>query len=251
MGHTFGPGQADACLNHFRQLEFPHNMNITMAMMENDVTEWWSSLPRSQQRYQDAVEVFRIPAETIARFHEAGYILRGVSAKNTFKKKGALAGMLGDHGLVIHATTDTLQHLGPIQLRAPECDGSTVYTNKIDVYSFGMAMLCLLYPEIFTDEFGFNETGVQRPGWYMRIFDLLDYHAIDSDTHLVINRLLKIMIHPKEGRRPAMAWVVKDWPTYKPARRAKKSSASAAGPNGSSAKRVKMDYNGGYVQTGL
>ena len=250
MGCIFGPGQAKACLDHFRQLGFPHSMYIQMPMMENDVTEWWSSLPRSQRRFQDAVEVFRLPAEMITKLHEAGYILRDISAKNIFKKKDALAGMLGDFGMAIHATTHTLQHTGPVEFRAPECDGTTPYTNKMDVYSFGVAMLCLLYPEVFTSEFCFNQTAPQGRVWYYRVSKLLDYHMIDSDTHLDINPLIKDMIRPTAARRPSMALVVKQWPSCRPARAAKKSKASAAGANGPSAKRAKIDNNAGYVRTG-
>ena len=251
MGRRFGPGQAQACLYHFRQLEFPYNMYIAMPMMENDVTQWWSSLPPHQRRHQDGVEVFRLPAEMVASFHKAGYILRDVSAKNTFKKKGALVGMLGDFGMAIHATTHTLEHLGPVEFRAPECDGKTVYTDKIDVYSFGIARLCLLYPQVFTDDFGFDRSAPQGPAWYKMVSKLLDYHMIDSDTHLYINSIIKYMIHPNEARRPSMALVVKQWPTYKPARPAKKLIAPAADTNGPSAKRAKMDKNGGYIQTGM
>ena len=225
-------------------------MYLTMPMMEADITEWWFSKPPHQRRYQDAVEVFRLPAEMIDNFHKAGYMIRDVSAKNTFKKKDELVGLIGDFGNATHATTDTYQDIGPPELRAPECDGTHFYTNKIDVYSFGMAMLVLLYPEVFTSKFNFDPTAPQGRVWYDKVCKLLDYHATDSNTHLAINGLITNMIHPKPARRLPMALVVKQWPTYKPARLAKNSTAPASGANGQSAKRAKIDSNGGYVQTG-
>ncbi|KAL8899919.1 MAG: hypothetical protein Q9207_005946 [Kuettlingeria erythrocarpa] len=54
------------------------------------------------------------------------------------------AAVLGDFGKTVQAESHSHDFLGPIHTRAPEVDGRTQYTNKIDVWSLGIVLLSIL-----------------------------------------------------------------------------------------------------------
>ena len=215
--------------------------------MENDLCHWWQSIRPIDRRFEDGIEMCRGPAEGFMQIHRDGHIHGDYSLRNAFsKKKGALIGLLGDFGKTTFGKTSTLKYLGPPGLQAPEVDGVKEYTNKIDIYCFGMGLLEMFYLEVFTNSyFGYNPNAPQGRDWFQKVFRFLDTHLVDSDTHIAIIPLIQRMINPNPARRPTAADIVRMWPDYK-ARRVSRRSVDQQ-----STKRAKIDYLGDGVEIGM
>ena len=211
--------------------------------MENDLLHWWFFRDPAEKTLADGVEIFRGPTKGVKQLHADDHIHRDFNLRNAFKKKRVLSAVLGDFGKSCHAKTHTFKHLGPVGLQAPEINGTTHYTNKIDIYSLGMAMLEMLFVAVFHNPYyGYNPNAAQDWEWYQKTCTYLDSHLLLSSLHMDICTLLKDMVHPDPVRRPTAANLVRRWPKYQPLSPAQKRLSGADAP---SAKRVKVN-----VQTG-
>ncbi|KAI4137341.1 MAG: hypothetical protein LQ341_005185 [Variospora aurantia] len=81
----------------------------------------------------------------LVTLHTAGFMHRDIHKKNVFLvSSDPPAAVLGDFGKTVQAESHSDDCLGPIHTRAPEVDGRTQYTNKIDVWSLGIVLLSIL-----------------------------------------------------------------------------------------------------------
>ncbi|KAL8911341.1 MAG: hypothetical protein Q9171_003468 [Xanthocarpia ochracea] len=77
--------------------------------------------------------------------HTAGFMHRDIHMRNVFLVSfNPPEAVLGDFGKTVQAESHSDDCLGPIHTRAPEVDGRTQYTNKIDVWSLGIVLLSML-----------------------------------------------------------------------------------------------------------
>ncbi|KAL8952116.1 MAG: hypothetical protein Q9222_001953 [Ikaeria aurantiellina] len=94
-------------------------------------------------------DCFRGPVLGLATLHAAGYMHRDIHIRNLFLMRSTPPeGVLADFGKTIEAETASDDCLGPIHSRAPEVDGRTQYTNKIDVWSLGCVLLKVVDPDV-------------------------------------------------------------------------------------------------------
>ncbi|KAL8855508.1 MAG: hypothetical protein Q9178_007851 [Gyalolechia marmorata] len=81
----------------------------------------------------------------LVTLHTAGFMHRDIHIRNVFLVSlDPPAAVLGDFGKTVQAESHSDDCLGPIHTRAPEVDGRTQYTNKIDVWSLGIVLLSIL-----------------------------------------------------------------------------------------------------------
>lgn len=84
----------------------------------------------------------------LVTLHTAGFMHRDIHIRNVFLvSSDPPAAVLGDFGKTVQAESHSDDCLGPIHTRAPEVDGRTQYTNKIDIWSLGIVMLSILDPD--------------------------------------------------------------------------------------------------------
>lgn len=105
----------------------------------------------SDKSFAWIVELIRGPLIGLEALHAEGLIHRDVTMKNILvtsmnPPKAAIA----DFGETVHAQFATDSRIGPIPTLAPEVDAinnADRYSNKIDIWSFGLACLYLLFPD--------------------------------------------------------------------------------------------------------
>lgn len=107
----------------------------------------WSDVTWDNFSLSSVKDCFRGPLQGLAALHAAGYMHRDVHMRNVFLVRSAPPeAVLGDFGKTIQAESASDNCLGPIHTRAPEVDGQTQYTNKIDVWSLGNLLLRIVSP---------------------------------------------------------------------------------------------------------
>lgn len=97
---------------------------------------------------------------------------RDVTLKNMFfLSENPDRAVLGDFGKAVRAKTDMDASIGPAASRAPEVDGKSPYSNKIDVWSMGWALLWAVAYDCIR---GFWENLPQNfDTWYRRVVEIL------------------------------------------------------------------------------
>lgn len=87
-------------------------------------------------------DYFRRPLRGLAALHTAGFKQGEVYTRDVILiGSKPPESVLGDLGEAIKAEGASHTCLRPIHNRAPEVDGQTQYTNKIDVWSLGIVLL--------------------------------------------------------------------------------------------------------------
>ncbi|KAL8979044.1 MAG: hypothetical protein Q9177_006241 [Variospora cf. flavescens] len=101
-----------------------------------------------------------------------GYMHRDVTLKNMFfLSENPDRAVLGDFGKAVRAKTDLDASIGPAASRAPEVDGKSPYSDKIDVWSMGWALLWAVGYDCLR---GFWETlPLNFDAWHRRVMEVL------------------------------------------------------------------------------
>ncbi|KAL8824344.1 MAG: hypothetical protein Q9170_008190, partial [Blastenia crenularia] len=153
----------------------------------------FSRVPWRGQNLSFVRDCFRGPVLGLATLHAAGYMHRDVHTKNLFLiRSQPPEAVLGDFGKTIKAASASDAALGPVNTCAPEVDGRTQYTSKIDIWSLGTVLLRAVDPnnELRNGEF-------PSPQWYQ----CLNHHienvkrnragTLDADVSDLIRCMLR------------------------------------------------------------
>ncbi|KAL8651607.1 MAG: hypothetical protein Q9210_003160 [Variospora velana] len=108
----------------------------------------------------------------LVHLHANGYMHRDVTLKNMFfLSENPDRAVLGDFGKAVRAKTDLDASIGPAASRAPEVDGKSPYSDRIDVWSMGWA---LLWAVGYDSLRGFWEILPQDfDAWYRKVMEVL------------------------------------------------------------------------------
>ena len=117
-------------------------------------------------------KLLRGPLEGLASLHNAGYMHRDVSPKNILvMSKVPAQAALCDYGKAVKAETATLKTIGPTPFLAPEVGKVEGYTNKIDIWGFGLVCCYILFPKVINTRI--NESKRPDQQWFATITRLL------------------------------------------------------------------------------
>ena len=110
----------------------------------NNVREELNGLGlRSKRPFSWLAELIYGPLSGLAEMHAKGYMHRDVSMNNIFLLSlNPPRAVLADFGMTVHRLMETNPFIGPAYLWAPEVNGQTQYTNKIDIWSFALTIYC-------------------------------------------------------------------------------------------------------------
>lgn len=98
---------------------------------------------------------------------------RDVTLKNMFVLSlNPTRTVLGDFGKALRAKTDRDASIGPAATRAPEVDGKTPYSNKIDVWSMGWALIWVLGHDLVPPG-PWHDLPLHFDAWYQSVMGLL------------------------------------------------------------------------------
>ncbi|KAI4157138.1 MAG: hypothetical protein L6R39_000764 [Caloplaca ligustica] len=149
---------------------------------------------------QQIMMFFRGPLQGLATLHSHGYIHRDVHRGNLFVMAiEPPRAVLGDFGKTIQAVSDVSPHLGPAPTRAPEVDGRQAYTNKIDIWSLGFAMIEALLPQVASPR------GVVTKEWHQNALGALDHMPRLSAYEGVAADLIRRMLVHDPAKRISAA----------------------------------------------
>ncbi|KAL8653746.1 MAG: hypothetical protein Q9210_001917 [Variospora velana] len=177
----------------------------------------FSGVMWSDQSLPSIRDCFQGPVHGLATLHAAGYIHRDVHTRNLFLMRSEPPeAVLGDFGKTIEAEGASDNCLGPIHTRAPEVDGRTQYTNKIDIWSLGSVLLKMIDPDRYSrngesPSFQWHQSLMQHMENVKRsragtldadVLDLMQY-AICTTATTAINtgsdRPIEAATHPTTG----------------------------------------------------
>lgn len=149
-GKHFGPGEHDHVNAALTTCSLPDHIHIVMSLAKGsfDAIKW------KEYDLDDLIDIFYGVLLGIAVLHEAGYMHRDLTFKNMLLMPGSPPfGVLSDFGKAIQKEWATDTHIGPEYSRAPEVNGTTKYSNKIDIFSCGQAFANILIERIFGSVF--------------------------------------------------------------------------------------------------
>ncbi|KAL8991361.1 MAG: hypothetical protein Q9177_000202 [Variospora cf. flavescens] len=148
---------------------------------------------------QQIMMFFRGPLQGLATLHSHGYIHRDVHRGNLFVMAvEPPRAVVGDFGKTIKAVSDVSAHLGPAPTRAPEVDGKQAYTNKIDIWSLGFAMIEALLPQVESPK------GVVTKEWHQNALGALDLMpGLSAYEGAAADLICRMLIQDPANRIPA------------------------------------------------
>ncbi|KAL9018152.1 MAG: hypothetical protein Q9185_004559 [Variospora sp. 1 TL-2023] len=132
----------------------------------------FSQVPWIRCSIYRCLKIFRGPLQGLVQLHAKGYMHRDVTLKNMFfLSENPDRAVLGDFGKAVRAKTDLDASIGPAASRAPEVDGKSPYSDKIDVWSMGWALLWAVGYDCLR---GFWETlPLNFDAWHRRVMEVL------------------------------------------------------------------------------
>ncbi|KAI4280838.1 MAG: hypothetical protein L6R35_005815 [Caloplaca aegaea] len=162
-------------LSYWCEHDYDHACNIApQAVFTSSPLAIWdfSQVPWIRCSIYRCLKIFRGPLQGLVYLHAKGYMHRDVTLKNMFfLSENPDRAVLGDFGKAVRAKTDMDASIGPAASRAPEVDGKSPYSNKIDVWSMGWALLWAVAYDCIR---GFWENLPQNfDTWYRRVVEIL------------------------------------------------------------------------------
>ena len=148
----------------------PEQVYLTFPLAYEDLSrQVWPENPTAL-----LVKLIRGPVEGLSTLHRAGYIHRDVTAKNILVLSlDPPQATLCDYGKAVRATSHVDSRIGPIPTLAPEVDGRTEYSNKIDVWSLAYACCSILFPATRRAQGG----SLMSEGTYRGLIDALNEYS--------------------------------------------------------------------------
>ncbi|KAL8758033.1 MAG: hypothetical protein Q9184_004044 [Pyrenodesmia sp. 2 TL-2023] len=142
----------------------------------------------------DVLELFRGPLQGLVHLHARGYMHRDVTLKNMFVLSlNPARAVLGDFGKALRAKTDRDASIGPAATRAPEVDGKTPYSNKIDVWSMGWALIWVLGSDLIPPG-PWHDLPLHFDAWYKSVMGLLTFTREQGSRISWIAKLAELII---------------------------------------------------------
>ncbi|KAL8697993.1 MAG: hypothetical protein Q9201_006811 [Fulgogasparrea decipioides] len=133
------------------------------------------------------------PLLGLVTLHRLGCIHRDIHGGNVLITScHPPCALLGDFGKTIKAKHDNYPHLGPRHSCAPEVDGQTLYTNKIDIWSFGFMVFNVIFPQYQRDNVVVRNRITDE--WHSGAIDCLRQYSKNGNLKLQVADLLRHML---------------------------------------------------------
>ena len=169
----------------------------------------FSTVHLDQDNIRDIVKLLRGPMEGLSYLHDQGYIHCDVTCRNMFIMADG-SGVLGDYGKILKEVATKSNRTGPAHTRAPEIDGIGLYDNSADVWSFGFAIMKILFQDLYF-WVTFNNNGPQSKAWTEEGLRNLKLLARRSPLHYDVANTVRRMIAYEAHHRPTMEAVLARW----------------------------------------
>lgn len=159
------------------------------------------------------VKILKGPAEGIELMHEDPHAHRDVHRGNLIVL-AENCGALSDFGKAEAGVSHKSNHIGPACTLAPEIDGRTAYGNKVDVWSYGVATLNVIFKDVQKWK-TFNREAPQSKAWTAEAHKKLEKFIKDhgySSMHSGIAQVIKMMLTYDAKQRPSMREILDRWP---------------------------------------
>ena len=164
----------------------------------------WSSI-----NVETRIELLRGPLQGLETLHAAGYMHRDITNRNILVMSWHPAqAVLCDYGKAIKSTRERISTLGPIHTLAPEVDGQTDYTNKIDIWGLGFIYCAILLPEHHRKVVS-GKPPSKNLAWYVGLKPLLLDYGTPGSLERSLGNLVLRMINWNSNARPSAAEALK------------------------------------------
>lgn len=213
-GNTWGPGQSPELIKFLETSPLPYKLYIIMCKAL-DFSQWRQSKPSLEQ----IIEMFRGSCRGLATLHGDTYSHRDITTRNMFvcaveltgSARVEWTGALGDFGKATRDPKSNRLSIGPEATLAPEVDGKTMYTNAIDIWSMGFALLTMAQPVVESWP-TYSADRQQSAEWFDQTFQLLDGLVKTSTSPVWLWRILRRMLAIAPAERPSITDVLAVWP---------------------------------------
>ena len=152
--------------------------------------------------------------EGLRFLHSMGYMHRDVTCRNMFIMADG-CGVLGDHGKISLDFVTFDNRTGPVHTRAPEVDGTTLYDQSADVWSFAFAIVRIFFKDIYSWA-TFNKHSPQSKAWASQAIQKLSLLGRESGLHAKVAKLVTWMLTYEPYNRPTMEDILTLWPDLEP-----------------------------------
>ncbi|KAL9011021.1 MAG: hypothetical protein Q9173_004100 [Seirophora scorigena] len=163
----------------------------------------FSRLSRDRMNPRQVIDLFRGPLMGLVKLHRNGYIHRDVTLKNLFlMSERPPRAVLGDFGKTVQATCHRDRQIGPIKTLAPEVDGENLYDAKIDVWSLGIALMCVYSLSM---RHMFERCPEDGSRWYFHASKWFEWQVKEGGLEGEIVCLIRDMLTKDPSQRPSAA----------------------------------------------
>ena len=167
------------------------------------------NVPLDPTNLGDIVKRFRGPMEGLDALHRNGFVHCNVTCRNmyVFSDGRCVLGGLGD---VVKELLANGNRTIPKHTDAPEVDGTSLYGQSADVWSFAFAIMTLLFSDLESWA-TFNENGPQSKAWVMEAEKKLMLLGRHSYHFIKLEEILVWMLDYDSFNRPAIGQVLQLW----------------------------------------
>ena len=170
----------------------------------------FSKVHLDENNIRDIIKLLRGPMEGLKFLHDEGYIHRDVTCRNMFVMADG-CGVLGDYGKIVKEVFTKCNRTGPPHTRAPEVDGTSLYGQAADVWSFAFAIMKILFKDLYSWA-TFSQNNPQSKAWANEASQKLSLLNQQSSLHAKVAKLVTWMLTYEQYNRPTMEDILTNWP---------------------------------------
>lgn len=182
--------------------KYPEHVYITLPLAKGDFgSRVWSSID-----LQTVIALLRGPLQGLEALHKAGYMHKDVSSRNILVMSlDPPHAVLCDYGKARHSLREVDSRIGPIPTLAPEVDGITRYTNKIDIWGIGYVCAQILFPEYQRAKVDKSKPPSRNIPWYLGLKPLIQEFCKRGPLERSFGDLVDKMLEWEPSGRPSAA----------------------------------------------